>query len=195
MHKLHCILDRSSFADCIFLDFAKAFDKVCHKLLLYKLNQLNLDTNILKWIECFLSNRTQFVTANGHNSPLRSITSGVPQGSVLGPLLFLIYINDLPSSLSSNIHLFADDCVIFREITNAEDPNHLQSDLTTVANWCKNWLIELNVGKCKVMHVSRITNSMHAYYLNDVPLEMVNSYKYLGVHISANLERSYRLRN
>lgn len=130
-HKLHTFLDQSTFADCIFIDFSKAFDKVCHKLLLFKLHQLNLDSKLLSWLEFFLTNRSQFVSANNHNSELTPVHSGVPQGSVLGPLLFLIYINDLPASVSSNIHLFADDCVVYRQITCADDIAVLQSDLHT----------------------------------------------------------------
>lgn len=186
-HKLHRILDQSSKADCVYLDFSKAFDKVCHKLLLHKLSKLQLDDTIMKWIVCFLKNRSQFVSANNHNSSLSQVSSGVPQGSVLGPLLFLIYINDLPSLISSNVHLFADDCVIFREITADNDSYSLQSDLTSVSNWCKEWLMELNVTKCKVMRVSRTTSCMPIYYLNNTPLEIVSSYKYLGVHITNNL--------
>lgn len=186
-HHLHQILDKSSHADCIFLDFSKAFDKVCHRLLLYKLHQLNLDGNLLMWIECFLTNRSQFVTANCHNSPFREVHSGVPQGSVLGPLLFLIYINDLSSVVSSKIHLFADDCVIFREITTDNDINILQSDLNAISNWCDKWLMDLNIKKCKIMRVSRSCTTSPIYYLNNIPLDSVNSYKYLGVHITTNL--------
>lgn len=186
-HKLHHILDESSFADCIFMDFSKAFDKVCHQLLLHKLSFLNLDPNLFKWIESFLLNRLQFVSANGHNSSFTDVHSGVPQGSVLGPLLFLIYINDLPSVVSSDIFLFADDCVIFREINTDRDINILQSDIVAISNWCKTWRMELNIKKCKVMRVARNTNTPPIYLLNSVPLESVSSYKYLGVHISCNL--------
>lgn len=194
-HKLHCILDRSSCVDCIFLDFSKAFDKVSHKLLLYKLQQLNIDSSLLMWIECFLTHRSQFVSANGHNSLPGQVHSGVPQGSVLGPLLFLIYINDLPSLVKSNVHLFADDCVIFREVLTDYDTNTLQSDLNVVANWCNSWRMELNINKCKTMRVSRINNTSFCYYLNDTPLEAVDSYKYLGVHITSNLTWSLHIQN
>lgn len=186
-HKLHQILDRSSHADCIFLDFSKAFDKVSHRLLLHKLNGLNLDNTLLKWIEFFLTNRSQFVVANQCCSGFSPVVSGVPQGSVLGPLLFLIYINDMASLLKSNVLLFADDCVVFREITSDNDANLLQSDLNAVANWSKTWLMELNTKKCKVMRISRTKTVPPPYYLNSVQLESVASYKYLGIHITTNL--------
>lgn len=181
---LFLALDGSSIVDCIFLDFAKAFDTVCHQLLLLKLSKLNLDTNIIKWIECFLSDRSQFVTANECNSPSSPVTSGVPQGSVLGPLLFLIYINDLPNNISSNIKLFADDCVIYREIKNPADHLTLQFDLDNVSSWCNTWLMNLNTSKCKIMRVSRRTCDISSdYLLNNSSLSKVTSYKYLGVTI------------
>lgn len=186
-HKLNAILDRSSLADCIFLDFSKAFDKVCHKLLLLKLSQLNLYPKLLIWLEYFLINRSQFVSANSLTSPPSGVHSGVPQGSVLGPLLFLIYINDLSSCVSSHIHLFADDCVIFREILCDNDITTLQSDLNAISVWCKTWCMELNINKCKLMRVSRKNINSPVYSLNNVPLDAVSSYKYLGVHISSNL--------
>lgn len=181
--------DRSSTVDCVFIDFSKAFDTVCHKLLLLKLNALNIDANVLKWIECFLSNRTQFVTANDHCSPTSPVTSGVPQGSVLGPLLFLIYINDLPKDISSSIKLFADDCVIYREIRTNADNLALQTDLDHISSWCDAWLMKLNVTKCKAMRISRcISHNVPCdYTLNHSNLDLVSSYKYLGVYISNNL--------
>lgn len=175
--------------DCIFIDFSKAFDSVCHSLLLYKLSKLNMDPNIFKWIECFLSNRTQYVTANDHNSPHCPVTSGVPQGSVLGPLLFLIYINDLPSCISSSIKLFADDCVVYRKILEPADHHALQSDLDNISFWCDTWLMKLNPAKCKSMRIARHSNYILPcdYLLNRVRLTQVSSYKYLGIIISANL--------
>lgn len=105
-------------------------------LLLHELNQLNLDRNLLEWIEFFLTNRSQFV-ANQYCSLFSSVHSGVPQGSVVGALLFLVYIIDLPSLLKSNVLLLADDCVIFREITSDNDTSILQSDLDAAVNWSK----------------------------------------------------------
>lgn len=120
-------LDRGSFLHGVFLDFAKAFDKVPHELLLLKIGTLKTDPNILKWIECFLSNRTQYVIANIYASSPCSVESGVPQGSVLGPLLLLININDLPDNINSSTKLVADDCVIYREINILNDTLVLQS--------------------------------------------------------------------
>lgn len=104
----------------VFLDFCKAFDH-SHKVLLLKLNKLNLGLNVFSWIESFLTNRTQHVSTNQANSHLSAATSGVPQGSILGPRLFLICINNLPQNLSSPTSLFANDCVIYQEITNESD--------------------------------------------------------------------------
>lgn len=160
-----------------------------HHLLLLKLSTLNIDPNILKWIECFLNNRTQFVTANNSKSPRCAVKSGVPQGSVLGPLLFLIYINDLPAVVNSSIKLFADDCVLYREITNQHDNFMLQKDLDNISRWCSQWLMFLNPTKCKIMSVSRRSNSPtpFGYIINETNLEHVTSYKYLGIQLNSNL--------
>lgn len=188
-HDLFCALDNEFFVDCIFLDFSKAFDLVSHQLLCMKLRKLNIDSHILAWIENFLSNRTQFVTANEFDSTYCSVTSGVPQGSVLGPLLFLIYINDLPSTITSSIRLFADDCVLYRTISSDSDLSTLQSDLNKVCNWCVTWQMRLNINKCKTMRISRRFNptEIFMYKIEGRHLEATKSYKYLGVHITHNL--------
>lgn len=173
----------------VFLDFQKAFDLVNHQLLCFKLGKLNIDPNILSWIESFLRNRTQFVTANNADSSPCSVTSGMPQGSVLGPLLFLIYINDLPISINSTIRLFADDCVIYRVIKSASDSSLLQSDLNKVSSWCNIWLMRLNTNKCKVMRISHrsANENLIPYNISGSLLEQVTTYKYLGIDITANL--------
>lgn len=188
-HDLFAAMDKRTVTDCIFLDFSKAFDVVSHQLLFLKLSKLNIDQQVLTWIKHFLSNRTQFVTANDFNSTVSPVNSGVPQGSVLGPLLFLIYVNDLPNVVNSSIKLFADDCVVYREISNSTDTTLLQADLDCISAWCTSWHMRLNTKKCKVMRISRhaqCTNVLN-YHIEGVMLENVMSYKYLGVHITANL--------
>lgn len=137
----------------------------------------------------FLQNRFQYVTINDNESPHCPVTSGVPQGSVLGPLLFLIYINDLPDAITSSIRLFADDCVIYRNISEPSDPSKLQTDLNTISAWCNTWLMKLNVDKCKYMRLTRTIKHtpVNTYFLNGSPLSSVTTYKYLGVQISDNL--------
>lgn len=185
---VHSVLDRGSEVDCVYLDFCKAFDKVPHNLLLLKLSRLNIDPNVLTWIKSFLTDRSQFVHANGFNSSSIPVTSGVPQGSVLGPLLFLIYINDLPSNLTSTVKLFADDCAVYREIKNVNDNVLLQADLDAISDWCSKWKMTLNTNKCKLMHFSRRKITDYASYtLNDTLLETVTSYKYLGVLLTSDL--------
>lgn len=185
---LHLNLDSSFQTDVIYLDFSKAFDRVPHQRLLAKLSCLCLDPLILTWIRCFLSGRCQFTVIDNVHSPTTEVLSGVPQGSVLGPLLFLIFINDLPSSISSSIRLFADDCVLYRRITTSNDQLLLQNDLDRIEDWCSTWLMKLNVSKCKYMQVTRKrTNLSYAYSLYSTTLSQVESYRYLGIHITSKL--------
>lgn len=181
----------SGYLTVIFIDFAKAFDKVPHNLLLLKLASLKLDPPVLQWTTSFLNNRSQFVYANDVSSPVSPVTSGVPQGTVLGPLLFLIFINDLPQAVSSSIRLFADDCVIYRKITDPADVLALQNDLDYITTWCTTWQMSLNTNKCKHMRFSRsVYSSIPNYYLGGSLLQHTESYKYLGVHLTSNLSWS-----
>lgn len=149
VHELSQILDLSGQIDVLFLDFSKAFDKVPHAKLLYKLERTELHFGIIHWICAYLKNREQFVEVRNHSSSTRQITSGVPQGSVLGPLLFFIYVNDLIYVISDNvsIRLYADDCLIFNDIVSHDEHDVLQRCLVTVTNWCPNWRMELNAEK------------------------------------------------
>lgn len=188
LHDLHLNLDCNQQTDAIFLDFAKAFDKVSHQLLLFKLSSLNINPNVLNWIAAFLRNRSQSVFVNECVSNPLPVTSGVPQGSVLGPLLFLIYINDLPLHVSCHIRMFADDCVIYRTITNPSEQQALQHDLNSIQAWCDHWLMTLNPTKCKSLSFSRRQNPLtFPYTLGNVDLDRVESYKYLGVTLSYDL--------
>ena len=122
-------LNQNVQTNVILLDFSKAFDSVPHGRLLNKLNHYGIRGKIASWISSFLANRTQVVSVNGTHSTPAIVVSGVPQGSVLGPVLFLLYINDIMSNISSKMHLFADDSVIYREIRSPQDQTTLQHDL------------------------------------------------------------------
>lgn len=185
---LNLNLDSSFQTDVIFIDFSKAFDRVPHQRLISKLSCLCLHPLILSWIRCFLTDRSQFTTVAGRQSRTTTVTSGVPQGSVLGPLLFLIYINDLPSGISSSIRLFADDCVLYRKISSKNDQLLLQNDLIHLENWCSLWMMQLNVSKCKFMHVTRKHSpDRFTYSVTSTDLSRVETYRYLGVLLNSKL--------
>jgi hypothetical protein len=180
--------------DVAIMDFSKAFDVVDHRRLLHKLSFHGIRGNIYMWIQAFLNNRTQQVVVDGEVTSEATVDSGVPQGSVLGPLLFLLFINDLPSSVCSNVRLFADDCIIYREIHSARDTQILQDDLNNLEEWEKKWKMSFNVDKCHIMHVSksRQTN-MAKYTLHNQPLSPVQQATYLGIELSSNLSWTHHI--
>ena len=130
-HELSQNLDHRTQTDLIVLDFSKAFDKVSHKHLVLKLKYYGINSTVIAWINSFLTPRTQSVTLEGFQSDHIAVTSGVPQGSVLGPILFLIYINDLPNEIKSSIRLSADDAIMDRQILSQKDCTALQNDIHT----------------------------------------------------------------
>ena len=137
------------------MDFAKVFDKVPHRRLLYKLKYYGIPENTLLWIQAFLSDRTQTVVVNGISSNTVPVTSGVPQGTILGPILFLIYINDFPEYLShSKLRLFADDSIIYRDIKTQDDCLRLQQDIDAAARWEADWLMAFHPNKCTNLSLS-----------------------------------------
>ena len=144
-------LDKKIPVDAAYLDFRKAFDSVPHKRLLAKLHGYGIRGNILKWIKSFLSNRTQFVNINNQVSDHIDVTSGVPQGSVLGPCLFIYYINDLPDAVKCLIQIFADDTKAYLPILTYHDNVNLQSSLDQMVRWSNKWLISFNAEKCKIL--------------------------------------------
>ncbi|XP_056006769.1 uncharacterized protein LOC130050570 [Ostrea edulis] len=177
-------------ADVILTDFSKAFDKVPHKRLLYKLDHYGIRHNHLQWIKDFLVGRTQQVLLEGVTSSKAPIQSGVPQGSVLGPLLFVSFINDLPDCVSegSTARLFADDCVFYRNIRKKKDAFKLQEDLEALQQWEVNWLMEFHPKKCQVLHVTNKRKCVeYPYNIHGHTLEVVDSAKYLGVNIHKSL--------
>ena len=144
--------------DLIIMDLAKAFDKVPHRRLLHKLDYYEIRGSTHKWINSWLSGCTQKVVLDGQASDLVQVLSGVPQGSVLGPILFLIFINDLPDNIRSSVRLFADDCVLYRNIHSIQDCFILQEDLTSLGQWEADWQMKFNVAKC---HSMRVTPHQH----------------------------------
>lgn len=133
----------------------------------------------------------QFQVIDNYSSDTSNVTSGVPQGSVLGPLIFLIFINDLPSGILSTIRLYADDCVVYRQIHAHHDHITLQQDLDRISHWCSWWQMTLNTEKCKLITFSRERmNSSFNYTINNRSLSSTSSYKYLGVHLTLTLSWS-----
>ena len=185
--------------DLILLDFSKAFDKVAHEKLLLKLHQYGIRGDTLNWIKDFLDNRKQTVVINGINSDEVPVSSGVPQGSVLGSILFLAYINDLPEQVKSRVRLFADDTVMYLAISSTmylaisstTEGQVLQIDLACLEQWEKMWDMQFNPSKCQVLHITRKVKPLYTkYILHNVELESASAAKYLGVTIADDLSWS-----
>ena len=181
-------MDRGIQTDVVIMDFSKAFDKVPHRRLLEKVRYYGVSEQVATWIECFLSGRRQRVVVDGEASPFTNVLSGVPQGTVLGPVLFLLFINDLPASVLSSVRLFADDCVLYRPIQSKSDQLTLQRDLDSLTKWEETWQMDFNPSKCCVMRITRNRTPKTApYFLRGHQLEVVKEAKYLGVTLSADL--------
>ena len=178
-------LDKGKSTHAIFLDFAKAFDSVPHHRLLIKLENVGIRGKLLKWIEAFLTNRYQRVLLDGQASNYMG-TSNIrcPQGSILGPLLFLLYVNDIGDNLKSPNKLFADDCIVYKEIKERPDCEVLQRDIQTLYRWTQDWHL----------NILEVTNKRKpirfTYKLNDDSLDQVEAFKYLGVIIDKKLSWS-----
>ena len=171
----------------VILDFSKAFDKVPHKRLLGKLDHYGIRGSTLDWIKAFLSNRSQVVVVDGEKSESAPMISGVPQGTVLGPILFLIFINDLPKNIKANTRLFADDCVVYNTIKTTKDCQMLQWDLNTLADWEQRWGMEFHPQKCNVLTCSTSRNPINFNYkLKGQTLDRTDSSKYLGVDLRSD---------
>ena len=190
------ILDEGDGIDVAYLDFRKAFDLVSHQHLLYKMSKYGITNQTLNWVAAFLSQRSQRVVVRGSTSDQFAVTSGVPQGSVLGPILFLIFINDLPLNVISPLSLFADDSKVFSRIVadkNIKKGNNvngnltLQNDLNTIEKWAKTWKMEFNIDKCKIMHLGN-HNPKHTYSMEEADLTITSEEKDLGVLIDNKLE-------
>ena len=176
-----------------FIDFRKAFDTVNHNILLNKINSLGIKNNNLNWITSYLHNRKQVVVANGYTSKNGTITCGVPQGSTLGPLLFLIYINDINKHfINSKIKLFADDTVLYSSASDVDTAKiSLQTDLDQLDIWCKQHKLSININKTKsvIFGTNKFNSNINCTNLTIAGEEIkyVSEYKYLGIVLDKNL--------
>lgn len=192
---LNTSLDKGKETDAIFIDMAKAFDIVPHNRLIKKLSTLIEDKILLAWISDFLKDRTQQVkVGNSLSKPIR-VTSGVPQGSVLGPMLFNVFINDITDGVTSKVRLYADDCALYRTIHGTEDELALQCDLDRICSWVKDNNMKLNVDKCVSMCFSRKINVRSLQYtMEEKSLKIVTNFKYLGVTLNNKLDWGEQVR-
>uniref|UniRef100_K7F0Y4 Reverse transcriptase domain-containing protein n=1 Tax=Pelodiscus sinensis TaxID=13735 RepID=K7F0Y4_PELSI len=181
--------DKGDPVDIVYLDFQKAFDKVPHQRLLCKLHGHGIRGKVLSWIENWLKDRKQRVGINGKFSDWRGVTSGVPQGSVLGPILFNLFINDLEKGVSSEAVKFADDTKLFRIVKTEADCEGLQEDLTKLSDWATKWQMKFNVHKCKVMHIGK-NNPNYTYSMMGANLATTNQERDLGVIVDSSLKTS-----
>lgn len=182
------VVDSRGQVDVVYTDFSKAFDRMDHKVLLAKLRLFNFSDAFIKFIDSYLSHRVYYVNYNGFSSDQYVGTSGVPQGSNLGPLLFLLFINDLPKIFSCERLLYADDLKLFMRIDSLDDCMFLQHQLDLLQNWCSLNHLHLNVNKCKVLTVTRRKEPLNfAYCLDSSELERVQRFKDLGVYFDCSL--------
>ena len=192
-------LDDNIDVDAAYMDFRKAFDTVPHQRLLTKLEGYNIRGPILKWIKAFLADRTQFVKINNSSSDNLNVTSGVPQGSVLGPALFIYFINDLPAVVqNSKVKVFADDTKVYNSANSQEKVDNLQNAIDELYQWTQKWLLMFNKEKCKILHLGK-NNSKHEYFVglnNDrIALEETDLEKDLGIYIDPDLNFKKHIKN
>jgi ribonucleases P/MRP protein subunit RPP40 len=183
-------IDEGKPVDVIYLDFAKAFDKVPHVRLAKKLQACGIRGQVLTWIQSWLSGRRQKVGIGDKHSRWETVLSGVPQGSVLGPLLFVIFINDIDDGILSKISKFADDTKLCRGVGDDEDAEILREDLRRMFRWSQDWQMLFNVEKCSVMHMGK-RNKEYSYEMGGKVLKVSEEERDLGVimHKSAKPSR------
>ena len=186
LEKITQFVDKGYPVDVVYLDFSKAFNWVPHQRLLKKLSAHGIGGRISSWIGTWLNDRKQRVCINGNTSEWTDVKSGVPQGSVLGPTRFIIYINDIDEGLASDILKFADDTKIIKKVATIEEAYTLQEDLHKLYNWSLEWQMLFNTGKCKVMHFGN-KNMQYDYFMGQDLLETTKEEKDLGVYINQNL--------
>jgi hypothetical protein len=198
-------LDNNVQVDSVYTDFRKAFDRVDHRLLLEKIAYNGIRGNLWRWFKSYITNRTQKVAINGHESYATSVSSGVPQGSILGPLLFTIFINDINNCFQfCNFLLYADDLKIYHRIRNKNDAERFQRDLDRFSDYCSVNKLELNLDKCKFIKFTKKRLPIHSsYYLCNANLTEVQFIRDLGItldsklhldlHVSSIVSKAYKM--
>ena len=183
-------LDKNVPVDVMYLDFRKAFDSVPHKRLVHKLKGYGVGNKVLNWVSDFLTDRTQYVSLDGVKSDTIPVTSGVPQGSVLGPTLFIYYINDLPDVVDTLLKIFADDTKNYSKVVDDSDRLMMQTNCDNLVQWSIDWLLGFNCDKCNVLHLGK-NNPRYTYTIknNDkiTIMKETKCEKDLGVHIDPEL--------
>ena len=195
-HEFSKALDLKKDVRIVFCDISKAFDRVWFDGLIYKLRNIGIGGNLLSFFKDYLSDRHQSVVIDGQTSSPGRITAGVPQGSVLGPLLFLIYINDLTVNIQSNIKLFADDTSLFIESENHQQAaDIINQDLTSVKTWANQWLVKFSPEKTELMTCSFRSIDHPPISFDNIVLEETKSHKHLGLTVTSNLTWALHIEN
>ena len=181
-------LNNRNQTDMLILDFSKAFDTVAHNRLLLKLNHYGIRGANLAWMQSWLTSRTQQVLLEGKHSRKIVVRSGVPQGTVLGPLCFLLYINDIGNGICSTLRLFADDTLLYGLVHNNQDAIKLQEDLDNLTAWAQTWQMNFHPSKCYVLRIHRSKEpTIHNYTISGHILQSLDQHPYLGVTITKTL--------
>ena len=189
-HDIASVLDKGKETDIIYLDFSKAFDSVCHARLLWKLKHVGVSGPLLHWFKNYLTGRKQRVVISGCHSSWAEVKSGVPQGSILGPILFLIYVNDLPDVIqNSNLAMFADDSKCFKSVNSAEDSTEIQIDLDNLCDWATLNELDFQPKKRVNLRISRkLCGFDRVYIINRMDhLKCVSSQRDVGAAATKNL--------